>query len=314
MKMFAAGARPRGLQLTCAVDEAVPQQAAGDAGRLRQVLVNLVGNALKFTERGGVAVRVGVEEADATTVVLRVTVSDTGIGIPAERLEAIFEPFTQADGAMTRRFGGTGLGLTISARLVELMGGRIWVESPAPPDVQVSTAGGPGSVFSFTVRLTAVEGRAAAADASRDVSAAETRAASGTRARTAVRILLAEDNPVNQKVALHMLRRRGYDVSLVTTGRDAVDLVGREAFDLVLMDVQMPEMDGFAATAAIRAVEARTGGHLTIIAMTAHSMAGDRERCLAAGMDGYLSKPIRTADLYALLDRELDGGVTEGAA
>ena len=124
-----------------------------------------------------------------------------------------------------------------------------------------------------------------------------------------MRILLAEDNPVNQKVALHMLRRRGYDVSLAETGREAVDLAGREPFDLVLMDVQMPEMDGFAATAAIRAAEARTGRHLTIIAMTAHSMAGDRERCLAAGMDGYLSKPIRSADLYALLDRELGGDV-----
>ncbi len=313
MKMFVVGARPRGLQLTCEVDEPVPAMAGGDPGRLRQVLVNLVGNALKFTERGGVAVRVGVQAFDGDAVVLRISVSDTGIGIPADRLEAIFEPFTQADGAMTRRFGGTGLGLTISARLVELMGGRVWAESPAPADTPGRDAGGPGSVFSFTVRLTTADSRAADVAAPRATPASETRSTAGARSATARRILLAEDNPVNQKVALHMLRRRGYAVSLAETGRDAVDLARREPFDLVLMDVQMPEMDGFAATAAIRESETRTGRHLTIIAMTAHSMAGDRERCLAAGMDGYLSKPIRSADLYALLDCEL-GEVTEGAA
>jgi PAS domain S-box-containing protein len=313
MKMFAATARPRGLELTCDVDQAVPRMAGGDPGRLRQVLVNLVGNALKFTERGGVAVRVGVQAIDGDAVVLRVDVTDTGIGIPADRLEAIFEPFTQADGAMTRRFGGTGLGLTISARLVELMGGRVWAASPAPADIRGRLAGGPGSVFSFTVRLAAVESRSADVAAPPAPTAGPTRSADA-RGAHAARILLAEDNPVNQKVALAMLRRRGYEVTLATTGRDAVDRVGREAFDLVLMDVQMPEMDGFAATAAIREAEAGTRRHLTIIAMTAHSMAGDRERCLAAGMDGYLSKPIRSADLYALLDRELGGDVTEGAA
>jgi signal transduction histidine kinase/CheY-like chemotaxis protein len=313
MKMFVVGARPRGLQVTCVVDEHVPAMVGGDSGRLRQVLVNLVGNALKFTERGGVAVHVGVQEIDGDAVVLRISVSDTGIGIPADRLEAIFEPFTQADGAMTRRFGGTGLGLTISARLVELMGGRVWAESPAPADTPGREVGGPGSVFSFTVRLTA-DTRAADVAPPRAMPASETRSTSEARGTNGLRILLAEDNPVNQKVALHMLRRRGYDVSLAETGRDAVDLAGREPFDLVLMDVQMPEMDGFAATAAIRESETRTGRHLTIIAMTAHSMAGDRERCLAAGMDGYLSKPIRSGDLYALLDHELGGDVTEGAA
>ncbi len=194
------------------------------------------------------------------------------------------------------------------------MGGRIWAESPAPDDVQRHDGGGPGSVFSFTVRLTAAESRAADVAGPGAVPAGDTRSGTAARGCAALRILLAEDNPVNQKVALHMLRRRGYGVSLAVTGREAVDLVDHEPFDLVLMDVQMPEMDGFAATAAIREAEARTGRHLTIIAMTAHSMAGDRERCLAAGMDGYLSKPIRSADLYALLDRELGGDVTEGAA
>jgi CheY-like chemotaxis protein len=194
------------------------------------------------------------------------------------------------------------------------MGGRIWAESPAPVDAQGRDVGGPGSVFSFTVRLTAAAGRAAEVTAPRPVPDSQPRVGARLRDTTAPRILLAEDNPVNQKVAMAMLRRRGYDVTLAETGRDAVDLVGRERFDLVLMDVQMPEMDGFAATAAIREAEARSGGHLTIIAMTAHSMAGDRERCLAAGMDAYLSKPIRSADLYALLDHELGGDVTEGAA
>jgi PAS domain S-box-containing protein len=315
LKMFLAGARPRGLQLTCTVDDDVPRMAGGDSGRLRQVLVNLVGNALKFTERGGVAVHVAVEAIDGDTVVLRVSISDTGIGIPVDRLEAIFEPFTQADGAMTRRFGGTGLGLTISARLVELMGGRVWAESPAPAGALSCEGGGPGSVFAFTVRLSTVASCAdAMANAPRATPDAESRSGAAAIGTSGPRILLAEDNPVNQKVALHMLRRRGYDVTLAETGRDALDLVEREPFDLVLMDVQMPEMDGFAATAAIREREAGTGRHLTIIAMTAHNMAGDRERCLAAGMDGYLSKPIRSADLYALLDRELGGDVAEGAA
>jgi PAS domain S-box-containing protein len=332
LKMFVAGAGPKALRLTHVIDEDVPVLVGGDAGRLRQVLVNLVGNAVKFTERGGVAVHVATAEADADSVVLCVSVTDTGIGIPADKLDAIFEPFTQADGAMTRRFGGTGLGLTISARLVELMGGQVWAESPAPDADRWSSEGGPGSVFRFTVRMGLVAGELRAPEE----APSERRTGTGTievttQARSieardsrelpapaplvgAPRILLAEDNPVNQKVAMHMLRRRGYDVTLVGTGRDAVDRVALERFDLVLMDVQMPEMDGFTATAAIRRAEQLSGGRLTIIAMTAHSMAGDRERCLAAGMDGYLSKPIRSADLYALLDRELASTETEGAA
>ena len=204
--------------------------------------------------------------------------------------------------------------MTISARLVELMGGRIWAESPAPPTHLSAASGGGGSVFHFTVRF-GVQAEVAVVDR-HIIEVVTSRVALGSDARgQARRILLAEDNPVNQKVALHMLRRGGYDVTVVATGREAVDRVAREAFDLVLMDVQMPEMDGFAATAAIRRDLA--GRHLPIVAMTAHSMAGDRERCLAAGMDAYISKPIRLADLFAVLERELEGQgplANEGAA
>jgi CheY-like chemotaxis protein len=173
--------------------------------------------------------------------------------------------------------------------------------------------GGPGSVFHFTVRMGRVTAEALPADAPSIVPAASGAGTGGSGVAGGRRILLAEDNPVNQKVALHMLRRAGYDVTVVATGREALDALARASFDLVLMDVQMPEMDGFAATAAIRRAEVQHGGHVPIIAMTAHSMAGDRERCLGAGMDGYLSKPIRSADLYAVLERELAAGCRQPA-
>jgi PAS domain S-box-containing protein len=322
LKLFTVGAVAKGLRLTHRIDAAVPSLLNGDAGRLRQVLVNLVGNALKFTERGGIDVHVSLDEVSSTSAVLHVSVRDTGIGVPIDKLGAIFEPFTQADGAMTRRFGGTGLGLTISARLVELMGGRVWAESPAPVAGTGVLEGGPGSLFHFTACL-GIGAEIAAPDARHTIEVLTASAApSGATAPRSTsprrRILLAEDNPVNQKVALHMLQKGGYDVTVAWTGREAVELVARERFDLVLMDVQMPEMDGFAATAAIRRAEALRDDRLPIVAMTAHSMAGDRERCLAAGMDAYISKPIRSADLFAVLERELEtrdrSTATEGAA
>jgi CheY-like chemotaxis protein len=192
---------------------------------------------------------------------------------------------------MTRRFGGTGLGLTISARLVELMGGRVWADSPTPSHLRRCADGGPGSVFSFTVRLTAVEsGAVDAAAAARVVPTGDVRDTVALRDTSALRILLAEDNPVNQKVALHMLRRGGYDVSLAENGREAVERVGRETFDLVLMDVQMPEMDGMQATRLIRQLP--QAARLPIIAMTAGALDADVQECLAAGMDAHVSKPI----------------------
>ena len=278
-----------GLTFTCDVADDVPPDLVGDPVRLQQVVTNLVANAIKFTERGTIAVRVERGDACACGVDLHFQVSDTGIGIPADKHRAIFEAFCQADGSTTRRFGGTGLGLTICASLVKMMLGRIWVDSEP----------GKGSTFHFTGRFgvsstPAVEpGHATSSLGSLGPIAP----AAGPR-----RVLLAEDNPVNQKVALGLLAKRGHSVTIVSNGRDACEAVERESFDLLLMDVQMPVMGGFDATARIRARERATGGHLRIVAMTAHAMSGDRERCLAAGMDGYLAKPVVPELLYRAVE------------
>jgi signal transduction histidine kinase/CheY-like chemotaxis protein len=423
VKPLALRAEQKGLELVCHVLPDVPHVASGDPGRLRQVLVNLVGNAIKFTERGQILVQVEIDSATADQIVLHYFVSDSGIGIPAEKQQAIFEPFKQADGSTTRRFGGTGLGLTISSTLVELMGGRIWLES-APHE---------GSTFHFTARFGKTEGRpeasavdltdlpvlvvddngvnrrvlhdlllrwkmrptiatsgaaalAALADGrdggrpfalvlldahmpemdgfevarriqqgpglagatimmlsssgqqgesarcrdlgiahhltkpidQRDLLAAITRALAREQAarqplpssmlsadlpERRLRVLLAEDNPVNQRLAASLLERRGHKVTIAVNGREAVDAVARAKFDVVLMDVQMPEMGGFEATAAIRAAERGTGTRLPIVAMTAHAMKGDRERCLAAGMDDYLTKPLDSKRLCETVER-----------
>jgi CheY-like chemotaxis protein len=278
-------ARGKGLYLTLDIDAAAPDLVSGDVVRFRQVLLNLAGNAVKFTETGGIAVRLSVDGETAGGVILRTTVDDTGIGIPPEQLATIFEPFSQADASTTRRFGGTGLGLTIASRLVAMMDGRIWVESAA----------GGGSRFHFTVRL--------------DLAVADGAPASVAPARDGAApaplcVLLAEDNPVNQRLAVRLLEKRGHTVTVAATGVQAVEAFARQPFDLVLMDVQMPELDGFEATAAIRRCEEGRGPVRTpIIAMTAHAMMGDRERCLRAGMDDYVSKPIRPNDLFAAMNR-----------
>ena len=282
-------ARAKGLSLACDVQADVPDALYGDIGRLRQVLVNLVDNAVKFTERGKIVLLVRALARQAAQIELHFSVADTGIGIPAERQHAIFDPFEQADGSTTRKYGGTGLGLTISARLVELMGGRIWVESVV----------GRGSLFHFTVNLSMQDGPSTSA-APKQHSA---RATSGTSDRITqwarpLKILLVEDNPVNQKVAAGVLQKGGHRVTLAINGKEALAILQLTTFDLVLMDVQMPEMDGLEATAAIRRYERRTGRHMPIIAFTAHAMKGDRDRFQAAGMDGYVSKPMRLPELY----------------
>ena len=282
MKTLAYRAIEKGLTLRCDVTPDVPDHVVGDWMRLRQVLINLVGNALKFTEQGRVIVTVDLESRTEQAAMLHIGVSDTGIGVPAERQAAIFEAFTQADGSTARSHGGTGLGLTISRRFVEMMGGRLWLESHP----------GRGSTFNFTVHVD-VPPRA------NDTAGAPGEALPATPPPPGLRILLAEDNRVNRFLAVRLLEKNGYRVETATNGKAAVDALERDTFDLALMDLQMPEMDGLAATARIRERERATGGHLPIIALTANAMVGDRERCLQAGMDGYVSKPI---DITRLLE------------
>ena len=441
LKPLAFSAYQKGLELICDIEPDVPDGVVGDPMRLRQILTNLVGNAIKFTPQGHVLVTVRAARTDSHST-LHVSVTDTGVGIPPAQHAAIFDAFRQADGSTTRRFGGTGLGLTISSSLVQLMGGRIWVESEP----------GAGSTFHFTVpldvadppsvppavslpphlevlivddnavnrrvlgeqvrrwgmtatvvasgreALTALTDRAAdhrsfdlvlldaqmaemdgfaVAEAmathaelkrvtimmlsssgdfgeqarctalgiarylTKPVYAADLLAAiertlgaqpsattapgapvaAGTLAMSPegqrVRILLVEDNPVNQRVASGLLTRRGHDVTVAQDGRDALARLEHDTFDVVLMDLQMPVMGGFEATAAIRLGERHTHRHVRIVAMTAHAMSGDRERCLAAGMDGYLSKPIDPATLFAVVERRDEGSSqaeTPGAA
>ena len=307
-------ARQKGLELLCAVDSGVPNRLVGDPLRLRQVLINLMGNAVKFTERGRVMVEVRLEE-QAESPLLHFTVTDTGIGIPPDKQAFVFEAFSQADGSHTRRYGGTGLGLTICARYVEMMGGRIWVESEP----------GNGSQFHFTARFRrapsstipdaafprqALEGLSALAAAAADLGSTAPLAGGGAMTRDLaaaparpLAILLAEDNAVNQRLAVRLLEKRGHSVVVTANGAEAVAAFAERPFDAVLMDVQMPVMNGFEATSAIRARERDTGRRTPIIAMTAHAMSGDRDRCLSAGMDGYVQKPIQPAELFAAIER-----------
>jgi PAS domain S-box-containing protein len=427
MKTLGFRAYQKGLELIYEVHPDVPAVLVGDAGRLRQILVNLVGNAIKFTERGEILVKVEVESITPESACLHYSVRDTGVGIPPEKHQKIFEAFSQADDSMTRKYGGTGLGLTICGRLVDMMSGRIWVESKA----------GQGSTFHFTAKLSlptttlaqsarlqpqelrglpvlivddnltnrrvlmglltqwgmkpmAVDGGRAAllalqsakqagrpfalvlldgqmpgldgfdlalqlqehpdwvgatimmltsadqlGDGARcrslgisgylvkpvrqsellskicnSIRCAPKNAASIARRpdpkiASATRVLVAEDNPVNQMLVRRLLEKRGYSIVVVGDGRAAVAALQQDSFDIVLMDVQMPDMDGFAATAAIREHEQTSGRHIPIVAMTAHALKGDPERCLAEGMDAYISKPIRTEELFMALERLL---------
>ncbi len=430
LKLLALRAHEKGLELICDFATDVPEAVIGDATRLRQIIINLVGNSLKFTSRGEVIVRVKVKSKAENGVLLHFEVADTGIGIPLDKQRIIFEAFSQADSSTTRKFGGTGLGLTICSRLVQMMRGRIWVDShsgkgstfhftaefgpaqsplPGPRDEPISLAGVEALVVddnetnrrilekvltAWGMRITLADSAPAALKAlhhakdaghpfsllltdanmpemdgfaladrvrqdptlagatlmmltsggqhgdsvrSRDLGIAayltkpvgrsELRAAiiralaaseprrietkvvphdspraSGLNPGT-LRILLAEDNATNQRHAVRLLEKRGHVVTVAGNGRETLEALERERFDLILMDVQMPEMDGFEATAAIRARELSTGGHIPIVAITAHAMKGDRERCLAAGMDDYASKPIRAEELFETIAR-----------
>ena len=292
---FRDAALDRGVAITVLLPAGVPRRLVGDPHRLRQVLTNLLGNAVKFTEQGRVALRVVAERSgpgdSPGDVVLAFTVEDTGPGIPQDQQARIFEAFAQGDGTMARRYGGTGLGLAISRHLCELMGGSISVRSTP----------GQGATFRFTARF-ALAGATAPApgDAPEQGGAEELEP---EQVGSGMRVLLVEDNRVNLRVAMGMLGRIGCSVDTASNGREAVAILAMESYDLVLMDCHMPEMDGFEATAAIRAAEAPGGRRMPIVALTANAIEGDRERCLAAGMDDYLAKPIRLADLRQVVER-----------
>ncbi|HXF27098.1 MAG TPA: response regulator, partial [Bryobacteraceae bacterium] len=278
-------AEEKGLRLATHLSPDVPVTVTGDAGRLRQVLLNLIGNAVKFTAYGEIAIHVNRDNSagdnnSSDLCTLHFAVHDTGIGISPDKHRLIFDAFAQADSSVTRRYGGTGLGLAICSQLVTMMGGRIWLESNENA----------GATFHFTLRCGVVK------PAERQPSApvAEVR-----HPRPDMEILVVEDNVVNQRLVQRLLEKEGYAVEIVSTGRQAAAAVERRNFDLILMDIQMPEMDGLTATQLIREWE-RTHPdkpHIPIIAMTAHALSGDRERCLDAGMDGYLPKPIRIAEV-----------------
>jgi PAS domain S-box-containing protein len=293
--LFATEARAKGLELSAAVDPAVPAALEGDVGRLRQVLLNLLGNAIKFTAQGEVVLAVSLVEESSAGVLVRVAVRDTGIGIVPEVQARLFEPFVQADGSTTRRYGGTGLGLAIVKRLVEAMGGQIGVESTP----------GQGSTFWFTVLLArgAVTRDGQEAEAVIGPAASAGTAESGARGR----VLVAEDNAINRLVVVGLVQSLGYAVEAVGDGRQAVEAVQQRSYDLVLMDVHMPGLDGLAATVVIRERERAAGGrrHIPIVALTADALAGDAEKSRAAGMDDHLSKPITAERLAAVLGRWL---------
>jgi signal transduction histidine kinase/ActR/RegA family two-component response regulator len=277
----------KGLLLECQAAAEIPDVLVGDPARLRQVLLNLLGNAVKFTEAGSVRLHVATAPSpEAGSVQLRSSVADTGIGIPKEQQERIFEAFAQADGSVSRRFGGTGLGLSICSHLVQLMGGKLTVEST--PNA--------GSTFEFTCSLGIV------------AEAHEHSASSSpqTWSSRPLRILLAEDNPVNQLIATRILNRRGHEVTVVSTGMQAIKTWEAERFDLILIDNQMPEMGGVEAVKRIRQGElALNRPRTAIVALTASAMAGDRGRFLFAGMDGYLAKPFRAEELDAVMSQAL---------
>jgi signal transduction histidine kinase/CheY-like chemotaxis protein len=317
IELMAERARGKGLDLASRVHPAVPRRLRGDPGRIRQVLTNLVGNAVKFTGEGGeVLVRARLVSETPEMAHVRFEVVDTGIGIAPEARERLFQPFSQADSSTSRRFGGTGLGLTICKGLVDLMGGEIGVESTpgwgstfwfsltlekASVPAEPAEAGAPHDVLALNGQLPRVDGLELV-----ELDAGAARGGKHGEAASTLPVLIVEDNPVNQQVAAGWLKRLGYRADVAANGLEALEALQRITYAAVLMDCQMPEMDGYQATAEIRR---REGGRrrTPIIAMTANAMHGDRERCLAAGMDEYVAKPIRIAELETVLRRAILG-------
>jgi CheY-like chemotaxis protein/two-component sensor histidine kinase len=310
--LLTAAASEKGLEISSFMDPDVHQHLSGDQGKLRQILVNLLSNAVKFTFEGRIEIHVSIEQQDHDhekegDVALRFSVSDTGIGIPPDRLHVLFSPFTQVDNSTTRKYGGTGLGLAISKQLAELMGGKIGVESIE----------GAGSTFWFTANFSRLTKRPFAGDncleadrigmgksACGNCKATNDQEVAGHN----VHILVADDNLVNQKVAGAMIKRLGYQVDIVANGQETIEALRLIPYDLVLMDCQMPEMDGFEATRLIRREESKVlDCNIPISAMTASAMKGDKERCLQAGMNDFIAKPVRMKELENILAAWLGG-------
>jgi PAS domain S-box-containing protein len=331
--MFALQARAKGLELVSTIAPSLPESVVGDPGRLRQVLTNLLANAVKFTERGQVGLKADIVSQTREEIQLKFTVHDSGIGIPPAEQGRLFDTFTQVDESNTRKYGGTGLGLAISKQLVEMLGGEIGLESepgkgstfwftatfgkPAQPNTPDS--GEPKKVNTrsrqtLTPRAPAAKSQTGTARRMEgptvEISASAPAPASprdaSVRNDASMRILLAEDNEINQRITLRLLQKLGLAADAVVNGREAVEALEKRNYDLVLMDCQMPDMDGFEATAVIRSREG-SSRHQTICALTANAMDGDRERCLAAGMDDYISKPVGLEKLRAALDRWIPG-------
>jgi len=300
MSIMDLPARAKDLRLTSSVADAIPQTLVGDRNRLQQVLLNLVSNAIKFTASGSVHLSVAPAAAPSPGCGVAFSVSDTGIGIAPEQQAIIFEPFRQADGSVNRKYGGTGLGLAICSRLIQLMGGELTVRSEP----------GRGSTFSFVLAYSLASAQAAPSETSPSP-------APGSQRFQGIGVLVAEDNRINQVVVTRLLTKRGLRPVVANNGLEAVALVQQQPFDLVLMDMQMPEMDGLEATRQIRMLERGSSRRLPVIALTANAMADHREQCLEAGMDGYLSKPIDPAALFAEMEsvlRRFEQGAATGAA
>lgn len=324
VRLFDSAAARKNLALRYEIDPGLPGTLIGDYHRLAQVLTNLLGNAVKFSHRGEVLLAVQGRESTVNTWLVRFEVRDTGIGIPLDKQQEIWSPFTQADGSFTRKYGGVGLGLSISSMLVQLMGGRIDLESQVgtgsrfwfelellvgPPEEILVTG---EDLLRFPLAALPLEDTAIdQVQTGTPIAPPDTVSAGspplledGGSGRTArpLNLLLVEDNPINQRLVVHLLTRRGHTVTVAPNGQVAVDLVRDKVFDAVLMDIQMPEMDGLQATTLIREQEQGNGRHLPIIALTAHAFPQDRARCLAVGMDGFLAKPIQASELFAILE------------
>jgi len=285
-------ARNKNLELEWNIDRDVPENIMGDPIRIRQILVNLINNAIKFTFKGKIVTSIKVNSKNGEQCELLFSVSDEGVGIPKDKVDKVFNVFTQADVSTTRRFGGVGLGLSICNRLVDMMGGRIWAESEEFR----------GSTFFFTLKTKIVR-EDQLPDALKEKSIEEELLKQlPKKAVKKISILLAEDNIVNQKMAVRMLEKKGWIVKTADNGKQVLDYLDRVAFDLILMDAQMPILDGFETTKLIREKEKKTGEHIPIIALTARAMASDRKKCLDCGMDGYVPKPIDRKKMYETIE------------